>query len=76
MADPSEKRLSYSCLCPIDGTEKDVELIYTSNGQNIYWKNRASKDWCDMEATCKESLGTPPRCPIFLAAPRFLSKDA
>ncbi|MBQ7479921.1 MAG: hypothetical protein IJT01_13665 [Selenomonadaceae bacterium] len=75
MAEQIEKKLSYSCLCPADGTEKEVELLYTASGNSVFWKNRALNVWCDKEANCKECMGEPPRCPIFLAAPRFLSRE-
>ena len=75
MAEQVEKVMSYSCICPVDGTEKGVELLYTSNGSGVFWKNRSLNTWCDREAECKESLGEPPRCPIFLAAPRFIRRE-
>lgn len=75
VSEQMEKTLSYSCLCPADGTEKNVELLYTSNSNGIFWKNRAVNVWCDKEENCKESMGNPPRCPIFLAAPRILPRE-
>ena len=75
MAEQREKTLSYSCLCPVDGTEREVELLYTSNNGGVFWKNRAVNAWCNEEAVCKESMGNPPRCPIFRAAPRVLPRE-
>ncbi len=75
MAEQAERVMSYSCLCPADGTEKNVELLYTSNGPGVLWKNRVLNTWCEKEAECRESMGEPPRCPIFLAAPRFLPRE-
>ena len=75
MSEPTEKTVAYSCLCPADGTTKEVRLIYTADSRGIYWKNHAVTSWCTEEAVCPESMGNPPRCPIFLAAPRILTQD-
>ena len=36
MAEQIEKKLSYSCLCPADGTEKEVELLYIATGNSVF----------------------------------------
>ena len=75
MTEQTERTLTYSCLCPADGTEKEVRLLYTANSTGIFWRNKTLNTWCDRESDCTESMGAPPRCPIFLAALRFLPRE-
>ncbi|MBP3722860.1 MAG: hypothetical protein J6I62_06420 [Selenomonadaceae bacterium] len=69
----AEKKFTHRAACPVDNERKEIEILYTDKGGGgPLWKSETLNKWCDKEETCDKRRGHPPRCPLFLAAPRFL----
>ena len=71
----ADKYFTHHGTCPLDKEYKEIEIIYTEKDDSaVFWKHKPVKEFCDKEDTCPKRRGEPLRCPLLLAAPRFLPK--